>query len=62
MVINLLLTNQETGTNLIDANFTFVARHPTTGKAMKINKIEPQTDGLKSIVARPPIQLKQISF
>jgi acyl-coenzyme A thioesterase 9 len=52
MVINLLLTNQETGTNLIDANFTFVARHPTTGKAMKINKIEPQTEAEKSLYSK----------
>ena len=35
MVINLVLSNADCNTRLIDANFTFVARNPSTGKSME---------------------------
>ena len=44
MVINLVLSNADCNTRLIDANFTFVARNPSTGKSMEINRVVPETD------------------
>ncbi len=49
MVINLVLSNADCNTRLIDANFTFVARNPATGKSMEINRIEPETEEEKAL-------------
>jgi acyl-coenzyme A thioesterase 9 len=52
MIINLVLSTADCNTRLIDANFTFVARNPVTGKSMEINRIQAETDEEKQLYDR----------